>query len=357
MNVRHNTLDDELRGPLHRTSLYVKKGTDARYYYNEDWMYNVSEEDLNILEKAFGKFYVSTEAILYKLKKEYIQIRVGQKNEKGLFDYVLQERDINNIAYELENEKTFDEFYDIVVNYFWILTEKNLTEVKKILKTEIFQDYLNAFNALRTDIRNISNQRICRRIQQKTKEAETDMQNTLEKISYWFQRSNESKHNDFDLQFAFDLGLQTIKYMHPEKQFKASALEPTKSDKISGNLLKDLDGLFYNIFDNIYKNATPNPKDGSIEIRYILSWSEKGHVKIYIENDFDCRKCIDEDKEKIFFARELIASGEYLSRVKGEGGTGIPKIYKILKVDLQIPAKLDFGYKESENIFYMEITL
>lgn len=357
LNIRHNTLDDELRGPLHRTSLYVKKGSDLKYHYNEEWTYNVSNDDLDVLERAFGKFYVSTESIMKKLKKEYIQIRVGQKNEKGLFDYILYEQDIDQIAMELEPAKSFDEFYNIVINYLWVLTEENLMKVKEVLKTEIYQDYLESFETLRDDVNGISNKRVCRRIQQKTKEAETDMQNTLEKITFWFQRSNESKHNDFDLQFAFDLGLQTVMYMHPEKRFKAIALEPTESDKITGDFLKDFDGLFYNIFDNIYKNATQNTKDGSIEIRYILKWDAKGKVRIYIENDFDCSGNIQNDIEKLDLARDLISSGEYISRVKGEGGTGIPKIYKILMVDLHLSAKLDFGFKESKNIFYMEITV
>ena len=90
---------------------------------------------------------------------------------------------------------------------------------------------------------------------------------------------------------------------------------------------------------------------------------EKGQMRqiveneIQRENDFDCSGNIQNDIEKLDLARDLISSGEYISRVKGEGGTGIPKIYKILMVDLHLPAKLDFGFKESKNIFYMEITV
>jgi hypothetical protein len=357
LNIRHNTLDDELRGPLHKTSLYVKKGIDSNYQYNEGWMRNASSEDLEILEKAFGKFYVSTEAILHKLKEEYIQIRVDKKNEKGLFDYTLYEGYVEQIARELETQNTFDEFYDIVINFLWALTEKNLENVKSVLRTEIYQDYSNALADLRNDTAVISNAKVRRRIRQKTNEAETNMQNTLEKICYWFQRSNESKHNDFDLQFAFDLGLQTIRYMHPERQFKATALESTVSDKIPGRYLKEFDGLFYNIFNNIYKKATPNPSDGVIEIRYLLKWDKNWKTKIYIENDFDHKYVTKKEREKVEYARYLISGDGYLSIVNGEGGTGIPKIYKILKVDLKLPAKLSFGYMESKDIFYMEITV
>lgn len=357
LNIRHNTLDDELRGPLNRTSLYVKKGSDARYYYNEEWTHNVSEKDLVILENAFGRFYDSTESILFKLKNEYIQIRTEQKNERGLFDYRLFENQIDEIAMQLQEDKTFDEFYDIVINYFWLITELNLENVKSKLRNEIYQDYLVALETLISDVKDISNVRISQRIQQKAKDAEIDMQNTINRICHWFQRSNESKHNDFSLQFAFDLGLQTIKNMHPEKKFKVVELEPTQSDKIPGVLINSFDGLFYNILDNIYKNAKPNYRDDSIEIRYKLYWSQKGHATIYIENDYDCSGDMNVELDKVQQAKELIKSGEYISKVKGEGGTGLLKIYKILVVDLKLFAKMNFGYKESENVFFLEINI
>ena len=41
--------------------------------------------------------------------------------------------------------------------------------------------------------------------------------------------------------------------------------------------------------------------------------------------------------------------------MKGEGGTGIPKICKIINYDLGAHAFIDFGYKMEENKFFIEI--
>ena len=95
----------------------------------------------------------------------------------------------------IQESATFEEFLDIVINHLWQITERNLCEIKKIIKNEIAQDYNNAFEELKVAISKIRNKTQLRDLQQKIAEASTDMPNTLDKICYWFQRSTESKHN------------------------------------------------------------------------------------------------------------------------------------------------------------------
>lgn len=44
-----------------------------------------------------------------------------------------------------------------------------------------------------------------------------------------------------------------------------------------------------------------------------------------------------------------------MQKVKGEGGTGIPKIVKIIAYDLKREPIIDFGYIKENNIFFMKI--
>lgn len=141
--------------------------------------------------------------------------------------------------------------------------------------------------------------------------------------------------------------------MHREVEFVAIPKEPTESDKIPGDCLKNYNDIFYNLFDNIYKKAYW--KNGrEIEIRYSLKYKE-GKVHIYIENDIDPEKDLIEDVAKVEKAKELIETGKYIERVKGEGGTGIPKICKIINYDLRCHFSINFGYHSEQNIFFMDI--
>ena len=354
LNFRHGTLEDELRSPLNKALLTAKKDiTTNEYIINSHWINGTNNENDKIISKAISQFHIQTEAIINKLKSKYIQIRTEEKNTEGIFDYRLHEQNLWMLSFEANGCNTFDEFLDIIIAFLWKITENNLVVMKEVMKTEILEDYTTAFNNLKSAIATVSNRNKLRELQQKINEASTDMQNVIDRVCYWFQRSTESKHSDFDLQFAFDLGLQTITNMHREVEFVAIPKENTESNKIPGAYLKSFNDIFYNLFDNIYKKAYW--KNGrKIEIRYSLKYKE-GKVHIYIENDIDPEKDLTDDIAKVEEAKELVRTGEYIKRVKGEGGTGIPKICKIIYYDLGHQFFIDFGHHIEENIFFMEI--
>lgn len=354
LNFRHGTLEDELRSPLNKAMLTAKKDIITNdYIVNKHWSNTVNHEDAEIIRKAISQFHIETEAIISKLKSKYIQIRTEEKKTEGIFDYTLYEKNFLLLSIETTKCNTFDEFLDVIIAFLWQKTEKNLLVMKDIIKTEISEDYTTAFNNLKATITNVSNRNKLRDLQQKINETSTDMQNVLDRVCYWFQRSTESKHSDFDLQFAFDLGLQTIANMHREVEFVAVKKEETESGEILGAYLKSFNDIFYNLFDNIYKKAYW--KNGrEIEIRYSLKYKED-KVHIYIENDIEPEKDYTDDIARVEAAKDLIKTGEYVKRVKGEGGTGIPKICKIIFYDLKRPFFIDFGHHIEENIFFMEM--
>lgn len=357
LNIRHNTLDDELRSPLHKSMLYVKRDVSKNeYIIHEHWTKCLSEDNVKRLQNALGDFHTKTENIITKLKGDYIQISTETKQTKGIFDYTIYEADIENLSFMNKQVKTFELFFDKVIEYLWMITEENLQKIQAVIQTEIKQDYLNAFALLKREIGGITDKRVLQQLQRKISEAEIDMQNVLERICHWFQRSNESKHSDFDLKFAFNLGLQTVENMHPEKRFVVDELEPTESDKISGCYLKSFDGIFYNLFDNIYKRATPRTHDGAVRIGYALK-NVNGKIRIYIENDYDCTGDISDAEKRVEEARRLYETGEYVRKSDGEGGTGIPKICKIIRYELKHTPVVKFDFKKDKNIFYMEILI
>lgn len=354
LNFRHGTLEDELRSPLSKAMLTAKKDIITNeYIIHNHWLNGTGSGNGKIITKAISQFHVETETIINKLKRKYIQIRTEEKETEGIFDYRLYDPNILMLSLETTECNTFDEFLDIIIAFLWEKTEDNLTKMKEIMQTEILEEYTIAFNNLKSAVATVSNKNKLRELKQKINEASTDMQNVIDRVCYWFQRSTESKHSDFDLQFAFDLGLQTATNMHRDVEFVALPQETTVSDKISGDNLKSFNDIFYNLFDNIYKKAYC--KIGrQIEIRYSLKYRE-GKVHIYIENDIDPEKDFTEDIARVKVAKELIRTGEYIKRVKEEGGTGIPKICKIINYDLGHQFSIDFGHRIEENIFFMEI--
>lgn len=355
LNIRHGTLADELRSPLVNAKLLASYNTQTGLYeLDTKWINLVKNiERGNDIEKAVVSFYLETEKIINDLKNKYIQIQTEKKESEGCFDYCLTERDFLTISMKNQDVLEFEEFLDLVFDYLWKKTEENLVLMKAKIKDEIAMRYTEAFKNLRANLEDVEPKIKIRELNRKINEAETDMQNVLEKICFWFQRSEESKHADFDLEFVFLMGLQTIHNMHPECKFTPKSIKSTNCDKkIKGQYLKNFANIFYNIFDNIYQNAQ---RDGErVILEYLLKY-EEGNIHILVQNPYDCSGDLKEEIEKINTAKDLIKSGKYLSKIKGEGGTGIPKIYKMISVDLGAKPEMDFGFIKKENKFYIEL--
>lgn len=76
---------------------------------------------------------------------------------------------------------------------------------------------------------------------------------------------------------------------------------------------------------------------------------------IKIINDYDCSKGLDEEMKKIISAQRVISEKGYLAKAKQEGGSGIPKIYKIMSSDLNMKTSVNCEFEKEQNKFYIEI--
>lgn len=360
LNIRHGTLAEHLRSPLVTNKLFSVFDPDKNAYdINDYWTKRVnSVTDKKTISDALGKLMTETENIIDHLKNELIQIHTEDKESLGVFDYSITRYLLFDIRNKLSLATDCEEFIENVFEKLWDMTEVNLGKIKKIINQDISQSYLDAFENLSNSLSSISERDNVSDLQNKINEASTDMQNELAKICYWFKRSTVNKYNDFELDLAFNISIRMIRNIHPNRNFVVKKIiHDTKYadiniEKLPGNTMKNYVDIFYTLLGNIYENA--EIKNGNVEIRYQVRANKK-QTYIYIENDYNCEKDMSADKQKMTQVRELLETMAYLTRVKKEGGTGIPKIYKILKVDLYKKCNISFGYLEEKNIFFMEI--
>lgn len=356
INIRHGIIDDELNGPNLKNRLVVKKNpVNTEYIYDDYWTKYETETDHKILQRAFGMFYENFFGTIKKLKEDYLQICTEDNKNNGLFNYELSDTDYLHLSLMLVETKEYEELFDIVVKYMWDLTKRNLQNVKDVICSEILSDFDDAYNKLKESISGMRNSSRMSEIRHAAEEAQNDMHNVINRVQYWFELPRGGDYNDFRLNFAFEMALQTIKELHPELCFRVKKLSSEEGELITGKLLRYFDDIFYNLLKNVSENA--EQENGIINIDLLLSNNE-GNVSIYIENDTNCIENISEKEFKIQRAKELIESNQYLGKVRKEGGTGIPKIYKIIKYDIQAVVKVfDFDFLKENNRFFIRIEM
>lgn len=357
LSIRHGAIGDALRRPLANAGLIAIFNESEEKY---EWNYTVSEQlhgkEQETLKNAIIQLNIDTEKIISDLKSKYIQVRTEQGHEEGVFDYCITSYEFDQLFDVASNISELSDFIDYVFEYLWEKTEINMTKMKRLLKVDILEQYRTAFNTVKAIIDNLEHKEKAKSLRRKIVDASNEMQNAVENVCFWFQRSTESKSQDFDLDFVFQMGYETICNMHPETRFAKFELEKFQTDgkKINGQYLKAYSDIFYNLFDNIYKKA--QTKKGVKRIEYSLS-QNGNRQRIYLQNDYDCTGDISEDMRKLEELKRILDSEEYLEHIKGEGGTGIPKICKIIRKDLNRNGSIRCELKEEQNKFFIEIEL
>lgn len=357
LSIRHGAIGDALRRPLANAGLItIFNEKDEEYEWNYELPKGMTNDEQETVKKAIIQLNADTDMIIDDLKTRYIQVRTEQGHESGIFNYCITQYEFGQMSYDACNMNELSEFVDYVFEYLWKKTESNMAAMRNLLRGEILNRYLAAFNAVKDTIDMLDHRNQMMSLRRKILDASNEMQNAIENVCFWFQRSIESKNQDFDLDFVFQMGYETICNMHPETRFSKVELEVFKTDgkKIEGKYLKAYSNIFYNLFDNIYKKATTNK--GVKKIEYSLS-QENNRQCIYLQNDYDCTGDISDDTRKLEKLQQMLDGEEYLAYVKGEGGTGIPKICNIIRKDLHRQGNIQCGLKEEENKFFIKIDI
>lgn len=354
LNIRHGTLSAQLRAPLAKFKLLTTYMVETEgYAVEEKWLDKVkSQNERNEISKAIIEFNKETDNIINNLKATLIQISTEEKPSEGIFKYELDESNMKTLQMVLTENCEFEDFIDKVFDYLWNITENNLEIMKIIIREDVSQKYIKAFAKLSTVIKKVNSIYPFPEALRWLNEAQNEIDAQLEKICNWFKRSAVSQHADFDLDLALQIGFKMIQNIHPEKLFEIKDLKKDLSLKISGTFLKNYWDIFYTLFDNVSKYALL--EEGKKKIYCDLKVDSTG-IYIKMSNAYDCSNNLSDEINKLDTALSLISDTAYLARAKQEGGSGIPKIYKILSIDLDKKAKINYKFLLEENLFTIEI--
>lgn len=353
LNIRHGTLKGQLRSPLAKMNMLAEKDSDTgSYEVNERWLYCIPKDivDYRKAKDAIITFTEATDSIIEYLRKDLIQISTEEKPSAGVFKYHLDSTTISILQTYLKEDSSFEEFIDIVFEQLWKYTEINLKNMRDIIREDIKSKYNDAFYQLQKVYSNLKSP--FPDAERWIKEAKNDMDAELERICNWFRRGNEGQFTDFDLDFAFQVGLKMIQNIYPEQRFETREIIKSCECKLPGWTWKYMWTIFYTLFDNISKHASECDRIKYIDCDMSVT-SQK--IKIRMQNDFDCTKDHANALARLNATKKLMKDKSYIVQAKKEGGSGIPKINKILSIDLKMKSKVNCFIDEQKNKFIIEI--
>jgi hypothetical protein len=348
--IRHGTLPNHLRS-VFETYFLVTAQTDNVYSENQYWSekLNVTPQILENIQSALGSFSLNIDAFSREIKDSYIQCKNEKKNqnEGALFDYTYSEEELIFLFLEDFNDmKLIDDFIDKSFAELWKKTEHNLEIIRNKFNGSIKDKYISIIEDLQRELTQIVDRQHISELLNNIMTCKTEIQTKLSNISKWFSRSESSYEGEYELITLVDTSIQIIKNLNPSYHFEVEK-NICQNFNVSGEYHQHIIDIMHNCFTNIVKHS------------HLLG--EEVHAKLTINEigdklTLDFENCVSDSSLHIPKLAEIKKNWRVSdANISLEGGTGFPKIKKIIHSDLNRKYS-DFEYVINGNCLNIILT-
>ncbi|ACS38970.1 hypothetical protein; RMQ09746 [Methylorubrum extorquens AM1] len=340
-NIRHGYVVKELRNPLVALRLVTNKGSiDAGYRENDYWLSKLSEgsQHRDTLSRRLSEFSEQIDKEIERLNYQLLRLRTDA-NPDGLFDFRFSDAVKRPLESACSKCSTYDEFMDLLSSVLWQATEQNLAKVRDTLRLIVSPNLTNALNQLQSDLYAAGIGHALPELNSAIASVRPELGHAIARVSSWFVLSEDTEFPDFSIGTAFEAGLQTVKSYYSHLNINSSFHAPGEL-QLKGFTLPLFARLFFIILDNAAFHSGDNRTQLLLETSIEMSGKT---IHLRIANDLASDKdvgLLERDVKNVLDKYSKDSAPEY---VRLEGGSGYPKIWKLLTHDLRCPHDLDLS--------------
>jgi hypothetical protein len=227
---------------------------------------------------------------------------------------------------------SFSAVVDLLIDLLWKQTDMALTYTREVLKREFRDSIDGVLDRLRQDVRAVGPYRPAE-LDAAIVATRTAFHHEIESIANWFTRGDAVPTEDYDVALAVDIAEQMV-----NRCFATRALRIARTilvdRRAKAGTLHSLVNILFLLLDNALRHGAVVQQ--GVDLTLIIS-ERRGALAIATRNAIAGANEIDAIRERIRGIETLIQSQFTPETVRAEGGSGLVKIAKILKVDLQSP--------------------
>ncbi len=352
-NIRHGYVEREIRAPLLARNLVTNKDGLDFYLPNKFWLERLASDNPETesrLSALFEKFSRRIDDEIDRVNRKLLRVQSDETPE-GLFRYYLSDAAIMASDATWSSKETFDEFVDAIFAIFWEGTQRNLVVVRDALRSDVLAELIDSLNALAQDVAADGYDKLLPDLEHAITMVQTETRDAVERVASWFTLSSNNEYQDFDLAIAFQAGMNTVKTYFRNLSIHE---EYTSNGEImmSGWCLPIFARLFFLILDNAATHGARNRSHLKISMFVEV---QDDHLFIRATNDLPSDHNHAELANRVLEINRDYAQPKAMELLSEEGGSGYPKIWKLLKTDLR--KNHDLLVSVSATEFSVEILL
>lgn len=352
--IRHQSFVGLIRGPLELLNIITTKETGkSGYNKNEFWLDKLngcSKETIIELEKAFNKFSTSFDNAILETKDNIIQIK-SKEHPQGLitFDINLQ---IIPVARILLQDGDVSSFVTACVGLMWALLDKSLRDVQEYISTILKPNVTIIFDEFRGELKKlIEGKSEYYELSRAIGDSSVQVQLALDDASSWFEINNDTEalRRTFNINQAIAISLEAAKKCLRSFDPNIIVNDVSLDINVMPSTLVFLHDVLFVSLDNARVHSGLKKPRILIDVipdiiaeKFIIRTRSQAKLNVRVGSE-----------KKLAEIRDKIERGEYDTKTKTEGGSGLYKIAAVVKQSAI--GAIEFGFNTSGE-FEIQVT-
>ena len=351
--IRHGHLQNNIRIAFEKNKIaFISISPDDRTYIpSEEFMNlckNLNEVERNKLINYISDFSRNIDEYIEKINKEYLRIKIEEKNINGLFNFDISSADVAILMQTARKFQNINLVREFIEEYWKKVIEVNLKKVGSFFLNDALEFFIKELDVLSKKIDEIQGAKKIKAIfSDSISRARTDIQNSISQICGWFKLPKEQDYDNYTAQELISI-----------------------CEEINNRVVSNYGSIFVNKIINVSSMLKGKTFPHMVDIIIILftnAFYHSGYINnlqalsidlVFEENDYSIELSmtnnlssnIDKDmlsntvqtiQKKL---KECIDKQEYYNY---EGKSGYLKICKILDYNLSTQSYLEFGLNKN----------
>ena len=328
--VRHGELESMLRPEMAQRNLILQI-RDEMYVDDSFWSttYNLNHSECTIVNNALIKFSTEFDNAITFLIKQKLQIYDSKEKTEGLFKYDVEEKEAAIKAMEIGldlvlNNDSKEHFIQSVFTWLWEKTEASLKSIRQYIDQDFAEKIFSSISLLENTIKDNLPDGLARDgMLSQIRSATEAISLKIQKVSKWFYVSHP-KLEDVDFKVISHQVYNAVKYSYTNSKTDDQLCIRGETFKIKSVYVMHYADILRNVISNMF-NHSVDAQDGK---RHFV-------LDVVIGLDKVCFNFINDTSQDMDELNSIIQHKlSDVTSALGEGGSGIAKVKKILKSDL-----------------------
>lgn len=346
--IRHQSFVGLIRGPLELQGLITNREKSGAEYNRNDYILerfaDCPREIVSQLNKATERFADLFDTAIIETKDKIIQIQ-SKENPQGLITFEVSPQ-IVPIARVVLNDSDTAAFVKGAVGFMWALLDRSLGQVREYIAGELKSKITVIFDEFRGSLKSLVEGRAgYLEVDRVIGECSVAVQLALDDASSWFCRTSDTDalKRTFDTEQAVKISIEAAQKCLRGFEPQINVSTSTSDVVVMPSTLVFIHDVIFVSLDNARVHSGLKNPEVHIEVDPDLA-NERFVIKTRCAAKPSTRI---ESEKKLAEIRENIDRGEYHTKTKTEGGSGLYKIAAVVKQSAK--GHFAFGFNDKDE--------